>query len=135
MGETFFEAAVRKIRREVGVDVRGCKVLGTWNTPFEVSAWGGVTQTINVLVHAATNAEKELHICGDRKGRCANGRYGLYKWIDPAAGGAGEVTYIREGLSALCVQVLPTCDHGDLKPPWWAFGRPANVSAWILRDA
>ena len=81
MGETFSEAAVRKTRTEIGVHVRASAMLGTWNTFFEKSAWGGATQTVNVLMHAETldGHLDELQVCGDRAGPCSNGSFGGYK--------------------------------------------------------
>ena len=118
MRETFFEAALRKSRKEIGLKISACKVLGTWNTLFERSAWGGLTQTVNILVHAkaATDAHKPLRICGDRRGRCEDGHFGQYKWVN-AERTHGEDTYILEGLAKLREQAAarqasgrPECD-------------------------
>ena len=101
MGESFSDAALRKARKEIGLSASYCQTLGTWNTLFEKSAWGGPTQTVNILVHATTiEAWPEPRVCGDRKGTCADGRYGGFKWVAPGTSD-GEDTYILEGLAAL----------------------------------
>ena len=88
-GETFFQAAERKIQGEIGISsgVTVKKVLGVYNTLFEKSAWAGSsTQTVNVLVYAVANGTaaelRRLNICGDRQGRCDDGKYGNFRWID-----------------------------------------------------
>ena len=105
LGESFAEAAVRKVRHEIGVGVTACAApLLTANTLFERSAWGGATHTVNVLMHAVTDdaaAHSGLPICGDQAGRCAaTGEHGFFKWITPAAS-AEEAPYVLEGLAAL----------------------------------
>ena len=102
MGETFIEAAARKGHKETGLRIQVSEMLGTWNTFFERSAWGGATQTVNVLMHATTQDRytEELRICGDRKGRCPNGSHGHFKWIS-ADTSEGEDTYVLEGLAKL----------------------------------
>ena len=37
MGESFSDAALRKVRKEIGLTAAVCRVLGTWNTLFEQS--------------------------------------------------------------------------------------------------
>ena len=108
LGESFLEAALRKIRGELGgggaIACRG--PLGTWNTLFERSAWhgGAPTQTVNVLVHVHIPREADaegLRICGDQQGRCATtGEFGFYKWVAPSVS-AGESRYILDGLAVL----------------------------------
>lgn len=55
-GETFFDAAKRKAKEEVGIEcVKPIQVLGVWNTFFPTSAWdsdelGRGTQTVNPIV-------------------------------------------------------------------------------------
>ena len=51
-GESFADAALRKVKKEVGLHACFRQVLGTWNTLFERSAWSSPTQTVNILVHA-----------------------------------------------------------------------------------
>jgi ADP-ribose pyrophosphatase YjhB (NUDIX family) len=67
MGESFSEAAVRKVRKEIGIEASTCaQPLFTYNTIFEASAWNHPTQTINVLMHAVTRdvrADRGLRIC------------------------------------------------------------------------
>ena len=102
-GEGFGEAAVRKVRKEIGIEASACgNALGTWNTQFETSAWGGPTHTINILVHATTNDPKAtaLRICGDRRGRCGDGAFGQFRWVHPDTT-VGEEVYILEGLARL----------------------------------
>ena len=120
LGEGFLEAAVRKVRHEIGVEVTPCaRPLGTWSTLFERSSWGDApTHTVNVLVHAVTTDPRAadatgLPICGDQAGRCAaTGAHGYYTWVSldgEAAGGAANggaapgalARYVREGLAAL----------------------------------
>lgn len=106
LGESFFEAAVRKVHAEIGIEVHACETpLFTANTLFEKSAWEGAsTHTVNVLVHAVTHdpmAQSGLPICGDQAGRCAaTGEHGLFKWIAPETD-AGETKYVLDGLAAL----------------------------------
>ena len=131
MGESFGDAAQRKVRKEIGLSSTFCRVLGTyaalepdldeqinlhlicdshvctprrnrWNTLFERSAWGAPTQTVNILVHATTDDEMAAapRICGDQRGKCADGSHGRYKWVSPETS-TGEDTYIIEGLAAL----------------------------------
>lgn len=104
MRETFFEAARRKLKKEVGLrETSACRVLGTWNTLFQKSAWGGPTQTVNVLVHVKSSDRRTtsgLHICGDQRGRCGDGDFGSFKWVSPDLV-HGEDTYILEGLAKL----------------------------------
>ena len=72
-GETFFEAAERIIRDEVGVEAEARAVLLTTNAFFPESAGGGAAQTVNVLVLAALTDDApadSLEICGDRPGPC-----------------------------------------------------------------
>lgn len=120
-GESFFEAARRKLRKEVNLtDVQPCALLGTWNTLFERSAWGGMTHTVNILVHVQVADARadltNLHICGDRRGRCADGSYGHFRWISDHTE-SGETTYVLEGLRALRERHTAgriSCDHlGD----------------------
>ena len=102
MGESFGDAAQRKVRKEIGLSSTFCRTLGTWNTLFERSAWGAPTQTINILVHAMTDDERAAapRICGDQRGKCADGSHGRYKWVSLETS-TGEDTYIIEGLAAL----------------------------------
>lgn len=102
MGESFGDAAQRKVRKEIGLSSTFCRVLGTWNTLFERSAWGAPTQTVNILVHATTDDDRAAapRICGDQRGKCADGSHGRYKWVVPETS-TGEDTYIIEGLAAL----------------------------------
>lgn len=76
---------------------------------FEKSAWGGPTHTVNVLVHLQTDDKRasNLRICGDRRGRCDDGEFGQYKWVE-AETQSGQDTYILEGLAKLREQ--PGCD-------------------------
>ena len=72
-GETFFEAAERIIRDEVGVEAEARAVLLTTNAFFPEGAGGGAAQTVNVLVLAALAGDApadSLEICGDRPGPC-----------------------------------------------------------------
>ena len=76
-------------------------VVGTWNTIFEKSAWGGVSQTINTLVLVTTDADEDsLEICGDRRGRCADGEFGSYKWIGVETA-VGHDPYVLAGLAQI----------------------------------
>lgn len=106
LGETFLEAAVRKVRSEIGIEVHACEEpLFTANTLFEKSAWEGApTHTVNVLVHAVTDdpkAESGLHICGDQAGKCGRtGEYGFYRWVQPDVADV-ETKYVLDGLAAL----------------------------------
>jgi hypothetical protein len=104
-GETFFDAAVRKASKEIGIRTIPQKVLGVYNTFFEKSAWGGVTQTVNIMVHATTNESAatldHMPVCGDRRGKCPDGKFGNYKWVDPVTDAATQDKYVREGLSQL----------------------------------
>lgn len=105
LGESFAEAAVRKVSKELGVDATACaEPLGTWNTLFEMSAWGGATHTVNILMHAVTHdplARTGLNICGDQAGRCAaTGEHGYYRWLSPATS-EGEAPYVLDGFAAL----------------------------------
>ena len=101
MGESFADAALRKTKKEIGLVASFCRVLGTWNTIFERSAWGAPSQTINVLVHAvADDASPSPRVCGDKRGKCADGHHGGFKWVSPQLA-EGEDVYILEGLAAL----------------------------------
>ena len=105
-GENFFQAAERKIRGEIGIGsgVAVKKVLGVYNTLFEKSAWEGSTQTVNVLVYAVANGTAasltRLNICGDRQGRCDDGKYGNFRWVDYKQK-TGLDKYVLEALGAL----------------------------------
>jgi hypothetical protein len=105
-GETFFEAATRKIEKEIsGIQISPKHLLGVYNTFFEESAWAGATQTVNILIHATTNTSAavldNLAICGDRKGKCPDGYFGNYKWVDPAKEDSTQDKYIAEGLAQM----------------------------------
>ena len=107
MGETFASEALRKVRNEIGINnVCFRSILGTFNTVFERSAWGGPTQTVNVLVHATTedtlttagSSAAVLPICGDRRGTCDDGTHALYKWLPlETASGNPTVPDSRKG--------------------------------------
>ena len=141
MGEGFSDAALRKVRKEIGLTAAVCRVLGTWNTLFEQSvrpprqqahraperhaaltarcaararqAWGAPTQTVNILVHATTEDPRAAapRICGDKRGKCADGSHGQYKWVQPDAV-ADEDVYVREGMDALQEKAGTACDTG-----------------------
>ena len=57
---------------------------------------------VNILVHATTDDSRAAapRICGDRRGKCADGQHGQYKWVSPGVV-SDEDVYIREGMAAL----------------------------------
>ena len=131
-GESFADAALRKVKKEVGLHACFRQVLGTWNTLFERSAWSSPTQTVNILVHATIDdaaASKDdgeviaaqdghtsigrhgnggLHICGDERGACPDtGRPGRYRWVSiEEASESAYDTYIVEGAKRLAANPL-----------------------------
>lgn len=141
MGETFASEALRKVRNEIGLNnvcYRG--ILGTFNTVFERSAWGGPTQTVNVLVHATTDdalttagsIAAVLPICGDRRGVCDDGTHALYKWL-PLETTSAEDRYILEGLRLLRATLLggkghlgAPCRNDDARNDSFALGTSAG---------
>ena len=76
-------------------------------------AWGAPTQTVNILVHATTEDPRAAapRICGDKRGKCADGSHGQYKWVQPDAV-ADEDVYVREGMDALQEKAGTACDTG-----------------------
>ena len=129
MGETFAEAAIRKVKKEIGLNAVVCQghVLGVWNTFFERSAWGGATQTVNILVHLglerrhhAAQPPPELRICGDQPGKCkttagaaAAAEYGEYRWVSPTSSDLADASfYVKEGMDALMTRRTGEDMHG-----------------------
>ena len=102
-GESFFDASARLSSKDTGLtQVRPQRVLGTWSTVFEKSAWDGVSHTVNVLVHALVDdADAELAICGDRQAKCADGTHGNYKWVSLTDDDQSLDKYVQEGFHAL----------------------------------
>lgn len=126
MGESFAEAARRKVRRETGLQACFRQVLGTFNTLFEKSAWGTPTQTVNILVHATVTDARAaddsggvvyheggqrsagvegsggLRICGDERGVCPeSGQPGRYRWVSAEEAAVGYDPYVSEGARRL----------------------------------
>ena len=52
MGESFSDAALRKVRKEIGLTAAVCRVLGTWNTLFEQSVPEAESKTTPTHVNA-----------------------------------------------------------------------------------
>ena len=137
-GETFFEAAERKIRDEVGVEAEARAVLLTTNAFFPESAGGGAAQTVNVLVLAAVADDApadSLEICGDRPGPCRargvrsvfcarrrapraghDGAFGRYRWAEVDAERGGD-PYVAAGLAAVGRFRADARTTGALDPP------------------
>eukprot|EP00933_Yihiella_yeosuensis_P034443 TRINITY_DN27927_c0_g1_i2.p2 TRINITY_DN27927_c0_g1~~TRINITY_DN27927_c0_g1_i2.p2 ORF type:complete len:129 (-),score=26.44 TRINITY_DN27927_c0_g1_i2:42-428(-) len=75
-GETFFDAALRKVREEVSFnqsDLQPMRLLGVWNTFFDKSVHfskdsgaaapaGAATQTVNVVVHVQIRPGSDLNV-------------------------------------------------------------------------
>lgn len=126
LGESFYEAAVRKAKKETGLEVSACAVLGTWNSIFERSAWrgGARSQTVNVLVHATTDDPRaaDLRICGGpQHSHAARGKCAELKWVSTEES-SGEDIYILEGFARLRArgQGEAACDARTVASPVYA---------------
>lgn len=72
-GESFFEAAQRKCKEELGITITAKKVLGIYNLFFPDSEWGTATHTPSIVVLATC----EL----DKKAVSLNDSHTSYKWV------------------------------------------------------
>jgi 8-oxo-dGTP pyrophosphatase MutT (NUDIX family) len=88
-GETFFDAAVRKITEETGCDhskVKPVSVIQTWNTFFPDSNWDADrkpgcegTQTVNIVV-LCLYSDDDLELKKSAKDEWA---VTDYRWVSP----------------------------------------------------
>jgi len=100
-GETFFGAAVRKLREETGLESTAVKVLTVVNTFFDACEWQtrAGTQTVNVLVHVAVKDSAKVAL---------NQLHTEHKWVEAETkevvterGAEGLNRYVLDGLELL----------------------------------
>ena len=70
-GESFFEAAIRKCKEEIGIEVKPLQIIDVYSTIFADSAWDCQTHTINIAVLALLPPLQQLHLNQD---------HGTYQW-------------------------------------------------------
>lgn len=72
-GESFYEAAIRKTKKESGLDICPVAQLGTYSTYFSESAWG-------LDVHTDTKNTAILTLCGNQ-GVLLDESHQSFKWV------------------------------------------------------
>eukprot|EP00128_Syssomonas_multiformis_P007916 Colp12_sorted_trinity150504_noHs@12520 len=89
-GETFFQAAERKLKEETGVVAKAIQVLDVRNTFFTHSEWQTRigTQTVNLIVLLELNAEQSVQL---------DGLHSAHKWVDEAEA-EKEDTYVLKAI-------------------------------------
>ena len=103
-GESFFQAAIRKVQHETGFHkITPIQVLGVWNTFFPTSHWDTPTQKGTQTVNAVVLVE--LDTTGDAKDDVVlDDTSERWKWIQVNAEQAeanGEDKYVVEALKRL----------------------------------